>query len=151
MRFGAAGFAVRWVRMSVSPAPTDGTAAVPTPLDVATLPLSDRAATLLAYSAGWLSGWLVLTLEGRRAHVRVHAAQAFIGFGLLALLSGTLLVLAGASLFVSVGLFRALLWATQAVIVVGVVLWVAAMVQAARGVDWRWPVVGKWAEGWINA
>lgn len=132
--------------MSTPPTPADHAATVPPQPDVATLPLSDRAATLLAYSAGWLSGWLVLTLEGRREQVRVHAAQAFIGFGLLALLSGTLLVLAGASLFVSVGLFRALLWATQAVIAVGVVLWVVAMVQAARAADWRWPVVGTWAE-----
>jgi uncharacterized membrane protein len=114
--------------------------------EASTLPLSDRSASVLAYSAGWVSGVLVLTLEGQRPAVRAHAAQAFIGFGLLTLLGLLLTGLAGASLFVSLGVFWALLWAVQGVIVLGAGLWVISMVQAARGSDWRWPLIGRWVE-----
>lgn len=123
--------------------PRAGTTAQDT---TATLPLSNRAASLLAYSAGWLSGWLVLTLEGQRLAVRRHAAQALLGFGGLTLVSLLVLGLAGVSLFVSIGLFRALLWVAQAVIVVGIGFWLFALVQTARGRDWRWPLIAERAE-----
>lgn len=113
---------------------------------LATLPLSPRAASLLAWSAGWLSGWLVLTLEGRRLEVRRHAAQALCGFGALTLLGAGLLAMAGVSLFVSIAVFRGLLWLVQGVIAVGVVCWVIALVQAARGRQVHWPLVGRLAE-----
>ena len=113
---------------------------------IATLALSARAASVLAYSAGCLSGALVLALEGQRVEVRRHAAQALLGFGLLTLMSVALLALAGAALFVSVGLFRVLLWVAQGVIVAGVIAWVVALVQTARGLAWRWPFLAHHAE-----
>lgn len=124
--------------------PRAGTTAQDT--TAATLPLSSRTASLLAYSAGWLSGWLVLTLEGQRLPVRRHAAQSLLGFGGLTLVSLLVLVLAGISLFVSIGLFRALLWVAQGVIVVGIGFWLFALVQTARGRDWRWPLIAGRAE-----
>ncbi len=113
---------------------------------IATLALSTRAASVLAYSAGWLSGALVLALEGRRVDVRRHAAQALLGFGLLTLAGLALLLLAGVALFVSVGLFRVLLWVAQGVIVLGIVAWVVALVQTARGLAWRWPLLAPYAD-----
>jgi len=113
---------------------------------VATLRLSERTASALAYAAGWLSGWVVLTLEGRRRQVRVHAAQALIGFGLLTLLSGLLLLAAGLSLVVSVTVFRVLIWSLQIVLLLVALLWVGSIVQAARGRDWRWPLIGRWVD-----
>lgn len=112
----------------------------------ATLPLSSRGASLLAYSAGWLSGWLVLTLEGQRLDVRRHAAQALLGFGGLTLVTLALLALAGVSLFVSIGVFRALLWVAQGVVLVGIGFWFFALVQTARGADWRWPLIAGRAD-----
>lgn len=126
-----------------APPRTEPAAADPT---VSTLPLSSRAASLLAYSAGWLSGWLVLTLEGQRLPVRRHAAQALLGFGVLTLVSLLVLALAAVSLFVSIGLFRALLWVAQGVIVVGIGFWLFALVQTARGRDWQWPLIAARAE-----
>lgn len=113
---------------------------------LATLALSSRAASVLAYSAGCLSGALVLALEGQRVEVRRHAAQALLGFGLLTVVSLALLTLAGVALFFSVGLFRALLWVVQGVILVGVLGWVVALVQTARGVAWRWPMLADRAD-----
>lgn len=113
---------------------------------LATLALSSRAASVLAYSAGCLSGALVLALEGQRVEVRRHAAQALLGFGLLTVVSLALLTLAGVALFFSVGVFRALLWVVQGVILVGVLAWVVALVQTARGVAWRWPMLADRAD-----
>lgn len=118
----------------------------PTHDDAATLALSERAASVLAYSAGWLSGALVLALEGRRLEVRRHAAQALLGFGLLTLAGLTVLALAAVSLFVSVAVFRALLWVAQAIILVGVVSWLVALLQTARGRSWRWPLLAALAD-----
>jgi uncharacterized membrane protein len=123
--------------------PPRATTAVDT---AATLPLSPRAAMLLAYSAGWLSGWLVLTLEGQRLEVRRHAAQALLGFGGLTLVSLAVLTVAGVSLFVSIGVFRALLWLAQGVILMGVGFWLFALVQTARGANWRWPLIAGRAD-----
>lgn len=114
--------------------------------EATTLALSERAASVLAYSAGWLSGALVLALEGKRLEVRRHAAQALLGFGLLTLAGLGVLGLAAISLFMSVALFRGLLWVAQAIILVGVVCWVVALVQTARGRSWRWPLLAARAE-----
>jgi len=101
---------------------------------------------VLAYSAGCLSGVLVLSLEGQRLEVRRHAAQSLLGFGLLTVFSLALLVMAGVALFFSIGVFRALLWVVQGVILVGVIAWVVALVQTARGLAWRWPLVAPFAD-----
>lgn len=101
---------------------------------------------MLAYSAGWLSGLLVLALEGRRLGVRRHAAQAVVGFGTISLLALLLLGAAGLSLFVSITVFRVLLWMAQGVVLLGVVCWLLALAQTARGADWRWPLIAGWSE-----
>ncbi len=110
------------------------------------LPLSARAASMLAYSAGWVSGALVLSLEGRRLDVRRHAAQALVGFGLLTVATLALLAAAALSLFVSIAAFRVLLVLAQVVVLLGVGCWVLALVQTGRGVDWRWPLVAPYAD-----
>ena len=78
--------------------------------------MSRKQAILLAYSAGWLTGLLVLWLEGRDRATRVHAAQSFLGFGLLTLLGLVLLAVALIGLFSSLSLFRIGLWAAQGVV-----------------------------------
>lgn len=88
----------------------------------------------------------MLSLEGRRLGVRRHAAQSLVGFGMITLAAAGLLALAALSLFVSITAFRVLLWVVQAVVLLGVVCWVLAIVQTARGVDWRWPLVAPYAE-----
>lgn len=112
----------------------------------ASVALSRRNASMLAYAAGWLSGLLLLLLESRDREVRWHAAQAFLGFGVLSVLAVTLLAAAGASLFVSIALFRVCLWLAQSVIVVGAVLWLVSLVQVARGRAFRWPLLAGRAE-----
>jgi uncharacterized membrane protein len=106
------------------------------------LGLSRRQASLLAYSAGWISGLVLLTLEARDRDVRWHAAQSFVGFGVLTVVAGVLLALAGISLFTSLMLFRVCLWAAQVLIAVGLLLWLWSLMQVARGSSPRWPFIG---------
>jgi len=110
------------------------------------LPLSRRNASLLAYAAGWISGLLLLTLEAQDREVRWHAAQSLLGFGLLTLLASLLLGVAAGGLFVSIGIFRACVWAAQGVIAAGFVLWAWSMLQVLRGRVFRWPLIASRAD-----
>ena len=100
--------------------------------------LSTRKASLLAYSAGWISGLLVLWLEGRNRDVRFHAAQSLLAFGMLTLIGAVLMALAFAGLVRSLTLFRVSLWGAQGLIGVGVALWLYALVRVATGRGPRW-------------
>jgi len=110
------------------------------------LGLSRRQATLLAYSAGWVSGLLVLWLEARDRETRWHAAQSVLGFGALALLGILLLGIAAIGLLSSLALFRAGVWAAQGVVLVGLALWVWSMARVALGGTPRWPLLGARAD-----
>jgi uncharacterized membrane protein len=104
--------------------------------------LTRRRAAILAYSAGWISGLLVLWLEGQDRETRWHAAQSVVGFGVLTLLAGACLGLAALGLLSSLAVFRAGLWATQAIVLVGVGFWVWSIVHVAVGGTPRWPLIG---------
>jgi len=112
------------------------------PLAETSLGLSRRRAAILAYSAGWLSGLLVLWLEGQDRDTRWHAAQSVIGFGVLTVLGGACLAFAAVGLFWSLAVFRAGLWAAQGIVLVGVIVWVWSMVHVALGGTPRWPLIG---------
>lgn len=108
--------------------------------------LSRRGASLLAYSAGWISGLLVLRFEGRDHEVRFHAAQSLLAFGALTLIGLLLMVLALVGLVSSLTLFRVSLWAAQGLIVVGLGLWLYALVRVALGGEPRWAGIAGRAE-----
>jgi uncharacterized membrane protein len=108
--------------------------------------LSSAFASALAYSGWWVTGAIFWWLERRDRRVRLHAAQAIIAFGFIALLIGLFAALAAASLSFLPSMFgffagaAALTWAG------GVVLWGIAIWKAARGDEWRIPVAGAWAD-----
>lgn len=122
--------------------------AAPAPVDTGdtTIGLSTRKASLLAYSAGWISGLLVLWLEGRNRQVRFHAAQALLAFGTLTLLGAALMALAFVGLLRSLTLFRVSLWGAQGLIGIGVVLWLYALIRVATGGHPRWAGVAGRAD-----
>ncbi len=114
----------------------------PTPTaGASSLGLTTRQGALLAYSAGWVSGLALLTLESRDRDVRWHAAQSLLGFGALTILGAVFLAVAGLSLFTSLTMFRIFLWASQLLIVAGLLLWAWSLVQVARGRSPRWPLI----------
>ena len=110
------------------------------------LGVTPRQASLLAYSAGWISGLVILVLEPTDREVRWHAAQSLLGFGFLTAVAGLLLALAGLSLFTSLTLFRVCLWGAHILMVLGLLGWIWSLVQVARGREPRWPWLGGWTE-----
>jgi uncharacterized membrane protein len=111
-----------------------------------TIGLSRRRASVLAYSAGWISGLLVLWLEGQDHETRWHAAQSVLGFGILTVLTCGCLGIAGIGLLSSLTTFRIGLWAAQGVVLVGALLWAWSMLQVSFGGTPRWPFIGARAD-----
>ena len=107
------------------------------------LGLSRKQAALLAYSAGCITGLLVLWLEGRDTDTRWHAAQSVLGFGALTVVGVLVLGVAAVGILSSLALFRASLWAAQVLLVVGFALWVWTMARVAFGGTPRWPLLGS--------
>ena len=112
------------------------------PVAETSLGLSRKQAAILAYSAGWVTGLLVLWLEGQDRDTRWHAAQSVLGFGALTVLGCACLGLATLGILSSLTVFRVGLWAAQGIVLVGVVLWVWSMAQVALGGTPRWPLIG---------
>jgi uncharacterized membrane protein len=110
------------------------------------LGLSRRKAAILAYSAGWITGLLVLWLEGEDHETRWHAAQSVLGFGALTLLAGACLGVSTIGILSSLTVFRIGLWAAQGVVLVGLLLWLWLMAQVAVGGTPRWPLIGARAD-----
>lgn len=104
--------------------------------------LTTRQGALVAYAAGWITGLALLVLESRDHDMRWHAAQSVVGFGALTLLALAWLSLAAVGLLTSLTLFRVSLWGAQAVIAVGLGLWLWSLLQAARGRVPHWPFIG---------
>ena len=112
------------------------------PVAETSIGLSRKRAALLAYSAGWVTGLLVLWLEGRDQETRRQAAQSVLGFGALTVLGCACLGLAMLGLMSSLTLFRVGLWAAQAVLLAGTALWLWTMAHVALGGTPRWPLIG---------
>jgi uncharacterized membrane protein len=105
--------------------------------------LDRNFAAALAYLAGPLSGMTILMAEQRNRYVRFHAWQAVLALGGLGLLALGLLAGAFAGLVLSPVVFTTLYRLAFVALAVWVVLWLALIVQALRGVAWRLPLVGQ--------
>ena len=105
-----------------------------------------RVAAAVAYLAGWVSGALVWLVERDRPEVRVHAAQATIAFGAIALAWATLWGGSFAVLVVSAAGFFVLQRLAQLVLLAGVVVWAVCLWQVSRGLGFRLPWAGPLAE-----
>jgi uncharacterized membrane protein len=108
--------------------------------------LSPTVAAILAYSGWWVTGAIFWWLERRDRRVRLHAAQALIAFGALALLIAVFIALAVVSLSFAPGMFAFFAGAAALTWVVGVALWGVAIWRAGRGDEWRIPVAAQWAD-----
>lgn len=104
--------------------------------------LTTRQASLLAYSAGWVSGLALLTFEPDDMEVRWHAAQSTVGFGLLTLAGAAAVALAGVGLLSSLLVFRVALVLLQVIVLVAGVAWAWSIVRVATGKSLVWPLIG---------
>ncbi|GHO83375.1 DUF4870 domain-containing protein [Dictyobacter formicarum] len=116
--------------------------------DQSTTGLRSRRAALLSYLGLCFTGIVFFFIERKNSFVRFHAAQSIVVFTplvivyvLLRLISGLWLI--GTLLSPITGCF------TFLVLAVGFVLWVFLMLQAYRGVRFKLPIVGDYAEALI--
>jgi uncharacterized membrane protein len=99
--------------------------------------LSPNVAGLLCYVAGIITGVVFLILEpyNHDPFIRFHAFQSILFSGVVFVVSIALrfVPVIGAALYL--GMWPAV-----------VVIWVLLMVQAARGKEWKLPIIGELAE-----
>jgi uncharacterized membrane protein len=108
--------------------------------------LTPRTGATLAYLAWWVTGLVFWALERENRFVRFHAVQAVTVFGAVALLITLLLLLAVLSLSFLPSAFGLLLVAAGVTWLVGVGLWLVAMWKVASGEAFRLPLAAEWAE-----
>lgn len=104
--------------------------------------LDPRLASVLAYSAWWVTGALFLLVERHDETVRFHAAQAVVVFGVISLLIALSSAAALPLMLVSGQAGRAALALSNATWLVGVGLWVLLAVKAWQGQRWSVPGLG---------
>jgi uncharacterized membrane protein len=105
-----------------------------------------RVASLLCYSAWWLTGLIFLLVEREHRGVRFHAAQSVLLFGAVTAL---LVLLGGASalaLVVSSAGYRTLQALSNLIWLGAAAVWLVLMLRAWRGDTWRLPVVAGLAD-----
>jgi uncharacterized membrane protein len=104
-----------------------------------------RVASAIAYAGGWASGALIWLVERERPAVRFHAMQSMLAFGIvfgawITCWVGSFLMLVSSA----TGFFM-LQRISQLILVAGFIIWAVCLVQVGRGVDFRLPIVGRWA------
>ena len=108
--------------------------------------LPPRLAAALAYAGWWVTGALLWLVERRDPFVRFHAAQSLVVFGVAAIVIVAFAALALVALQFVPSAFSMVLAAAGVSAVAAVLLWIAAVAQALRGVRWKIPVLGGLAE-----
>lgn len=101
--------------------------------------LSPRMVAALAYAGWWVTGLIVQAVEREDQYVLWHARQAVLVFGALAAVIASFCVLAVLSLTVLPEAFTWLIGAAAVTWAAGSIVWVVAIVKAARGEWWRVP------------
>lgn len=104
-----------------------------------------RLATVLAYAGGWASGATLFAIERDRPAVRFHAAQSLITFLSLTVLWVLCWGASFVALIFSADAFFALQRLAQAVLIVGLLVWISCLLLAFRGGDFRLPLAGTLA------
>jgi len=120
--------------------------------------LDENVAALIAYIFGWLSGLILLLMEKDSRLVRFHAMQSILLNVLVAVIGFVLWIVTfifvliasqmGGFLGTIVGLLATLIWI---VFCVGLLIaWVMCLIKAYQGQFFKLPVIGNFAEKFVN-
>jgi uncharacterized membrane protein len=103
--------------------------------------LDKKTSAILSYVLGWVTGIIFLFVGKDDPDVKSHASQSIVFFGAVSVVNIVLSIVG--SLLGVVGIIFSL--ASLAVVVLAVVVWIMAMVQANNtgGVRAELPIVGK--------
>jgi uncharacterized membrane protein len=115
-------------------------------------------AALIAYIFGWLSGLILLLMEKDSRLVRFHAMQSILLNVLVAVIGFVLWIVTfifvliasqmGGFLGTIVGLLATLIWI---VFCVGLLIaWVMCLIKAYQGQFFKLPLIGNFAEKFVN-
>jgi uncharacterized membrane protein len=108
--------------------------------------IDERLASVLCYSAWWITGLVFLVLERQHRGIRFHAAQSLVLFGALSLLLVGLGTFSALALMVSSQAYQAARALADVVWIGAAVLWLVLVVRAWRGETWRVPLVAALAD-----
>ena len=114
----------------------------PAPAGVSSTGLAPRVASVVAYSAWWVTGLVFLALERTDEAVRFHAAQAVVAFGLASAVIALAFAAALPLVLVSGDAARVLMAVANLPWLAAVGLWAWLVYKAARGERWCVPGLG---------
>ncbi|HEY3276139.1 MAG TPA: DUF4870 domain-containing protein [Syntrophorhabdaceae bacterium] len=103
------------------------------------LGMDESFEALLCYTLGWVTGIVFIVMEKRSAFVRFHAMQSLATFLLLSVAMAFVLSIPRFGF-----LLASFLW------LAGVALWVILIWKAYRGLWFRLPVIGNFADNFAN-
>ena len=112
--------------------------------------LPPRLAAVLAYGGWWVTGLIFWLVERHDRFVRFHAAQSVAAFGLMALIAAGFGLAALVSLSLLPTAFPLFIWAAGLTWLAGMLVWGAALWQAAHGRTWRMPLAGQLADWMLS-
>jgi len=108
--------------------------------------IDERLASVLCYSAWWITGVVFLVLERQHHGIRFHAAQSLVLFGAISLLLVGLGAFSALALMVSSQAYQAARALADGTWIGAAVLWLVLVVRAWRGETWRVPLVATLAD-----
>jgi len=101
--------------------------------------MDPKAAALLSYLLGFVSGIVFFVIEKENKFVRFHAMQSIIVFGGIFVLRFVLMT--------AFGFIPSVVYMVSVMIsIAGLILWVVLMVKAYQGEYFKLPVIGDMAE-----
>jgi uncharacterized membrane protein len=119
------------------------------PYELISLGMRARTAGWLSYLLGWVTGLIFILLEKENRFVRFHAMQSILFFGSLSVLEAVISFfekLFSYSLFPFFG-FGVI---SSVVGLVTFICWIVLMVRASRGMYYKLPVIGDYADKLIG-
>jgi uncharacterized membrane protein len=119
------------------------------PYELISLGMRARTAGWLSYLLGWVTGLIFFLLEKENRFVRFHAMQSVLFFGGLSVLEAVISFfekLFSYSLFPFFG-FGVI---SSVVGLVSFICWIVLMVRASRGMYYKLPVIGDYADKLID-
>lgn len=119
------------------------------PYELTSLGMRARTAGWLSYLLGWVTGLIFFLLEKDNRYVRFHAMQSILFFGGLSILEAIIRffeMLFHYSMFPIFG-FGAI---SSVVGLVSFICWMLLMVRASKGMYYKLPVIGDYADKLID-
>ena len=114
------------------------------PYELTSLGMRARTAGWLSYLLVWITGLIFFLLEKENRFVRFHAMQSILFFGGLSILEA--IIRSFETLF-NYSMFPVI---SSVVGLVSFICWIVLMVRASRGIYYKLPVIGNYADKLID-